>query len=216
MCGRSPWLLVIALGAALLSGCTTTSAGEAGPAPTSSTEDETGSETTSSPEEPDDLPSDGAPEVTDPFDAGRFEQDPCLALTESQAKALNIGYPGEPSNGGFGKVCDWRNTELSGGRASISFLSDEPRGISSVYRSNNRGELAFFEKLDPLSGYPAVAYGTSDSRKTSGRCAVAVGLSDQLIFIVYLKLSTGNIGHKDPCVIGADVAKMMLTTMGAS
>lgn len=213
---RSTWLMVLAAGAVLAAaGCTTTSAGEAGPATTVAPET-TSSGAAPSSDESDGLPSDGAPKVADPFDGGRFEHDPCQALTESQTTELNIGFPGEPDDGTFGKGCSWQGRNDNGGHATISFLSEEPRGLSAIYRSKNRGEFAFFLELGPVAGHPAVAYGTADTRKAGGHCAVGVGLTDELVFVVYLDLSAANVGHKDPCQVGTDVAGMMLTTMGAS
>jgi hypothetical protein len=208
-------LLVTVLGVALLGGCTTTSAGEPGPAPSAPARTESPASPSIS-DGPDNLPSDGAPKVSNPFDAARFEQDPCLALSASQADELNVVHPGEPYDGTFGNACEWRGRNQSGGRAAIDFLSDEPRGLSSVYRSNNRGELAYFEPLDEVAGHPMAAFGLDDTRKSVGDCAVAVGLTDELVVTVFLTLSRANVGHKDPCEIGSQVAEMMLTTMGAS
>ncbi len=60
-----------------------------------------------------------------------------------------------------------------------------------------------------------MAFGVDDGRP-GGHCSVAVGLTDQLVYVVYLDLSAGNVGQKDPCELGAQVAQMTLTTMGAS
>ena len=208
---RARSLLVVFLGAALVGGCTTSSAGE--PAPKTSNET---SSPTSSAEQSEGLPSDGAPKVANPLDASRFEQNPCPALTSAQAKELNVVHPGEPYEGRVGNGCEWQGPDRNGGRAAIEFLSDDRRGMSSVYRSSNRGEFAFFEPLDPVAGHPLAAFGIADSRESGGYCAVAVGLSDELVATVFLHLSRANIGHKDPCEIGSQVAEMMLTTMGAS
>lgn len=212
---RTSWLVATILGAAVASGCTTTSAGVAAPATTVSAETESSTLPSTTAPSDDDLPSDGAPKVTNPFDAERFEQDPCLTLSESQATELNVGYPGEPDKGPFGKRCAWKGPDLNSGRATVGFLSDEQRGMSSVYRSKNRGEFAFFDELDPVAGYPMVAFGVQDGRP-GGHCSVAVGLTDQLVYVVYLDLSAANVGHKDPCELGAQVAQMTLTTMGVS
>jgi hypothetical protein len=213
MHARGVRVLAIIVGLAVLSGCTTTSAGDPGPAPTAGSESESPA---SSSAESDDLPADGAPKVTSPLDADIFEQDPCQALTQSQAEELNVLYPGKPFDRNFGKACEWLGPNKNGGNATIDFLSDDPRGMSSIYRSNNNGEFAFFEPLDPVSGHPRAAFGTTDTRETAGICAVAVGLTDELVFIAFLKLSRANLGQKDPCALASQVSEMMLTTMGAS
>jgi hypothetical protein len=213
MQARGVRLLATLLVGAVLGGCTTTSAGDPGPAPTGQSETE--SIPSSSTDEPETLPSDGAPKVTSPLEASSIEQDPCQALTQAQAKELNVTYPGKPFKGNFGNACEWLGPNNNGGNATIDFLSDEPRGMSAVYRSKNNGEFAFFEELEPVAGHPMAAYGTSDSREKGGTCSVAVGLTDELVFIVFLGLSRANIGHKDPCATASQVGEMMLTTMGA-
>ncbi|MGH3877623.1 MAG: DUF3558 domain-containing protein [Actinophytocola sp.] len=210
---RARALLVVVIGAALVTGCTATSSGE--PAPETPTETES-SASPSSVEQPDDLPSDGAPKVANPLDASQFEQDPCRALTQAQATELNIVHPGEPYEGSFGNACEWQGPDRDGGRVAIDFLSDDRRGMSSVYRSSDRGEFAFFEPLDSVAGHPLAAFGIADSRESEGYCAVAVGITDELVVTVFLNLSRVNVRHKDPCEIGAQVAEMTLTTMGAS
>lgn len=145
-----------------------------------------------------------------------FERDPCQALTRVQAEELNVLFPGKLYDRNFGKACEWLGRNKNGGNATIDFLSDDPRGMSSVYRSNNNGEFAFFEPLDPVAGHPMVAFGTSDTREKGGICSVAVGATDELAFIVFVALSMDNVGQKDPCEVASQVSEMMLTTMGAS
>ncbi len=214
MRARGARLVAAILGVAMLGGCTSTSAGDPRPAPTSQSKPESSPSSPSN--EQDALPSDGAPKVTSPLEADTFQQDPCQALTASQAKGLNVVFPGKPFKGNFGNACEWLGRNHNGGYAAIDFVSDDPRGMSSVYRSNSRGEFAFFEALEPFAGHPMAAFGIADAREEAGRCAVAVGLTDELAFGVFLDLSTENIGHKDPCAIASQVGRMMLTTMGAS
>lgn len=209
--------------AAAAAGCTTLSQGHATPTSTSSSSSEEGT-TSSAPtsdesdieETPGDeeLPSHGAPKVQNPLDVSRFEQDPCLALTQAQAQALNVPYPGEPGELAFGKACSWGISGMRSGRVSIDFLSEDPTGLSSAYKSNENGEFAFFEPLEIL-GFPAVAFDITDGR-SSGQCAVGVGTSDTLAFTVNVVLSGVNVGVKDPCEETAKVAEMMLQNMKGS
>jgi hypothetical protein len=69
--------------------------------------------------------------------------------------------------------------------------------------------------MDPIEGYPVVAYGAID-RRDKGACSVVVGASDEIAFEVALQQSAANIGKKDPCETGAIVAEMVVETMKAA
>ena len=166
MRARGVRLVAAILGVAMLGGCTSTSAGDPRPAPTGQSKPESSPSSPSN--EQDALPSDGAPKVTSPLEADTFQQDPCQALTASQAKGLNVVFPGKPFKGQFGNACEWKGPDYNGGSAAIDFISDDPRGMSSVYRSNSRGEFAFFEALEPFAGHPMAAFGIADTREEGG------------------------------------------------
>lgn len=205
-------MAIVALSVVGLAACTTTTAGSPAPRHNAPSADSTGQASSSTEESPeDDLPSDGAPKVESPLDAGEFEQNPCGALTSAQTQELRLDPTGEPADDGFGKGCGWRNSE-TGGSVYLSFLSTEKRGLSSAYRSNNRGEFTYFEPLADIEGHPAVAFDIR-SEKPTAACSVAVGLTDQLVISILTNLSRNNIGQKDPCDVGATVAGMMLQTM---
>lgn len=190
----------------LLSGCTTTTAGNAtseGDAATSESPPGTSGE----------LPTDGAPAVANPIDTSRFERDSCLVLTSGQVGELGLVAPGEAVESAFGSECLWKNDSV-GARARILILSEDRRGLSAVYAAEERGEWDYFDELPPIDGYPAVARGLSDDR-AEGVCSVVVGASDEIAFVVAVTLSEGNRGKKDPCDVGVIVAGMALGTMKA-
>jgi hypothetical protein len=207
-----PRLLPSLLGLLLALGCTTTSEGtpsrgSEGSTPTSEQSSSSGQE---SPEDGD-LPSDGAPDIKNPLDISRFLADPCLVLTAEQAKELGVPSTGEQSEETLGKVCYWRNPETRGS-TNIRMVEKYRRGLSAVYAANKRGEYAYFEPLDPIEGYPAVANDSSDERDR-GICLVSVGVANDLAFVVGLDLSAENVGKKDPCETAVVVVGMMLRTM---
>lgn len=199
--------IAIAFSLTVLAGCTTTSAGTPLPTPASSTENTPSS---TSPENDDELPSDGAPKVPNPIDASHFEQNPCDALTPTQAQGLDLGS-GKRQDTSFGRGCNWRNAE-AGGSVSIDFASEDKRGISSAYRSGNKGEFGYFEPIDDIEGHPAVAYDITSGTPTAA-CFVAVGVTDELVFSTMVALSPSNVGKKDPCETSAMVAGIMLKNM---
>ncbi|TDV50715.1 DUF3558 domain-containing protein [Actinophytocola oryzae] len=198
-------LVVATLTLAVASGCTTTSAGS--PFPGSSVKTSTSGDTGSD----GDLPTDGAPEVADPLDVSRFEQNPCEALTAEQTRTLNIPATGEPLDDAVGKGCAWENTETHGA-ANIRFSSEDERGLSSVYREARGSAWAYFEQIGDIEGHPAVAF-DPDTKEPRDDCTVAVGVSDQLVFGVRVDLSDDNIDKKNPCDVTAQVASMMMRTM---
>jgi hypothetical protein len=206
------------LGVVVVAGCTTTSEGTPSPTPTS---DATVESTISTPQpsgtsEPrgDELPYAGAPEVDNPLDTTRFQQDPCQSLTAAQAQELNVNWPGELREAALGNRCRFKGVSDPGARVEVAFLDKDPRGLSAEYQAEEDGKWEFFEVLDPIEGHPAVARAGTDDRPNGG-CTVVIGASNEIAFEVALLLSQANIGVKDPCETAAMVAGMALQTMKA-
>jgi uncharacterized protein DUF3558 len=193
----------------VVTGCTTTSPGE--PLPASNGETSSSDSPPSSNGGGQELPFAGAPKVDDPLDTTRFQQDPCQALTPDQAQSLGFPTEGKPRTAPLGKACTWENPE-SRGLVEIHFLDGNPSGLSGEYQANTDGKYAYFDPLPPIEGYPAVATDIVDDRD-AGKCTVVVGVSDEVTFEVPIRLSTVNVGHKDPCQIAAMVAGKALQTM---
>ena len=202
-------LTVIATCIAGLTACTTTAEGNPIPDRVNSTD----APTSESPTD-DDLPSDGAPKVENPIDVSHFEQNPCEVLTPEQANTLNVDPEGTRADITFGTGCMWRNPE-SGGGTIISFLSKVKNGLSDTYRSHSRGEFTYFDPIEDLEGFPAVAWAT-DTEKPTSACSITVGITDQLAIQTQTELSRNNVGHKDPCEAGALATGKMLATMKAA
>lgn len=202
----------------LVASCTTTTPGQAtsSPGDPPDTSTKTSTETTSDPpSNSDDLPTAGAPEVDEPLDTSKFQEDPCLSLTLEQSEGIfGFNGPGELSDGALGKSCDWRNRDTRSA-GSISFLDKDPRGLSGEYEANEDGRWDVFEELPPIEGYPAVVRSVGDDRP-NGICTVVVGASDEIAFQAWVRLSESNVGEKDPCDVAADIAGEAVKTMQAS
>jgi hypothetical protein len=200
-------VLLVTLLSALAAGCTTESAGDAAPATTRPATDSTSrsSDVTNA----DDLPTDGAPKVGDPLDTTAFQKDPCRALTPAQSEGLNVGAAGQSNDGPLGKGCEWSNQETRG-KTNVVFLDKDPRGLSAEYKVAEK--FAYFDELEPIDGYPAIARDGVDDRPR-GYCTVVVGVSNEIAFETNLQLSLENVGKKDPCEVAAEVAGMALQTM---
>jgi len=207
---RHSLLLASLVGLGLLSACTTTSKGD--PRPTDSAENTAASSTPQTSDNGEELPFAGAPKVTDPLDTSRYEQDPCQSLTSDQAQSLNLPPTGKINDKvALSNACEWFNPDTRG-RVMVSFIVDDPRGLSPEYDVKNRGGWEFFEELPNIEGYPAIARNNPDDRDI-GRCTVVVGVADDMAFAIDLKLSQVNIGVKDPCEVATDVAGLALQTM---
>jgi hypothetical protein len=191
--------------ACLLSGCSTTDKGT--PAPTgdivTTTLPRTDSAQPTAPEQ-------GMPQVANPLDVSAFAADPCTSITSAQAGDLGVAHPGvgEPAAGG--KSCLWRNE--SGGSVLLSVITST--GLNGVYGAKARGELAVFEELPPVEGFPAVVANQVDLRDT-GNCTVWVGTSEEEMVGVALGQSRDKVGDKDPCLVAASVASQVIATMKA-
>jgi hypothetical protein len=192
-----------------IAGCTTVSPGDPASVPTS--EVSTTSPTPPSSGSEDDLPSHGAPKVEDPLDTTRYQQDPCSALSASQAQELNLPTSGVQKEVVLGIGCEWYNSNTRG-RVQIGFFTRNDRGLSAVYDADQRGEYAYFLPLSPIEGYPAIASDIEDRRPT-GICIIDVGVTDQLLVDVTLYLSQANVEKVEPCEMAEKVAGMALRTM---
>lgn len=80
----------------------------------------------------------------------------------------------------------------------LRFLDKVQRGLSAVYEADQDGKWAFFEPLEPIEGFPAVAYDILDDRDI-GNCTVVVGVSDGVAFEADVTQSSTNVGQSDPC-----------------
>ncbi|GAB1511867.1 DUF3558 domain-containing protein [Actinophytocola sp. KF-1] len=200
---------LVVLSAVVLAGCTTTRQGDPNPA-TTVVESTTDSVPSAGDEE---LPFAGAPEVDDPLETDRFQQDPCQALTADQTRRLNLPPSGEPVDRPLGEACQWRNPDTRAD-TEVHFLDGNTQGLSAEYQANDNGEFAYFTELPPIEGYPAVANDVVDDRD-AGRCTVVVGVSDEVTFEVPVQLSDANVGKRDPCDAAVQVAGMALETMKA-
>jgi hypothetical protein len=205
-------LLIVLLGLAILAGCTSTSEGTPRPTTTSDASQSTPLSGSESPDD-NDLPFAGAPAVNDPLDTQQFQQNPCQVLTEAQTQELVV-VAGEPHDAPLGNACEWKSPDDRLAAVDVEFLNEDPRGLSALYDANEKGGYVYFDELEPIEGYPAVARDGVDDRPM-GKCTVVVGTSNKEAFAVILRLSHANVGKKDPCDTAAMIAGMALRTMKA-
>ncbi|MEV7091866.1 DUF3558 domain-containing protein [Amycolatopsis sp. NPDC051045] len=183
----------------LLSACTTTTDGTASPSDSSSAG-------TSAPTAQ--LPGPGVPKVEAPIDIGRFKQAPCDSLSISQITELlgtavtpktDLNAPGGPS-------CSIHPPQVTQAAVLVIFNNVDNRGLTGVYQA----QYKFFLPLEPVDGYPVVAYGLADDRASRGSCQIAIGTSDEQTVDIGVTQSEDNIDRKDPCEAARGVASYVL------
>ncbi|WP_372671352.1 DUF3558 domain-containing protein [Amycolatopsis kentuckyensis] len=192
----------------LVAACTTTQTGTATPSSVDASPSSAGDPNSQ-------LPGEGVPEVVTPIDTAKFQQEPCTTLTDTQIAEL-LGpdvKPKEDPNDVAGPSCYWHPTSVTQATVSVIYATKNRRGLTSIYQQQGT-TFPLFVPMDPIDGYPTVAYGQADLR-SKGTCAIALGTSNQDIVDVSVALSEGNIGKKDPCAAAHEVTVTVLNNLRA-
>ncbi|WP_410639741.1 DUF3558 domain-containing protein [Amycolatopsis sp. lyj-346] len=160
------------------------------------------------------VPGPGVPKVANPLDVSHFRQAPCDSLTAEQGQEL-LGpdvttHPAVDDQAG--PTCRWNVPAVSQAGVAVTYFKTTQLGLTGVYRAKDT-VYPFFQPLDPIDGYPTVAFGQIDERSTKGRCLLALGTSDTQQVDIAISLSEGNIGKKDPCTAAHDVAAKVLENL---
>ena len=200
--------LLFGLGATMLlaAACTTTQTGTA--TPSSVDENSSSAGDTNS-----QLPGEGVPSVVTPIDTAKFQKKPCTTLTDTQIAEL-LGpdvKPKEDPNDLAGPSCYWHPTSVTQATVSVIYATKNRRGLTSIYQQQGT-TFPLFVPMDPIDGYPTVAYGQADLR-SKGSCAIALGTSNRDIVDVSVALSEENIGKKDPCAAAHEVTATVLNNL---
>ncbi|WP_376774757.1 DUF3558 domain-containing protein [Amycolatopsis jiangsuensis] len=152
------------------------------------------------------------PTVAQPLPASVVQGDPCKALTDAQVDGLFTNTPTRDhaaDDTGVAHACSWHDVDR-GSLVTIQFVYAWKRGLTDVYATQAKG--GFFKVLQPVQGYPVVAYGPSDDR-SRGRCGVAVGIADNAAFEADATVAQSATGTGDPCEDARNVANLALTTL---
>ncbi|MFJ9784008.1 DUF3558 domain-containing protein [Amycolatopsis sp. NPDC101161] len=189
----------------VLAACSPETSGTASPVstPSSSRVSGTGQE----------VPGPGVPSVANPIDTTRSASEPCSALTDSQVEEL-FGRPVTPKpdlKAPAGPTCSWDPADGSGASVNVIFATVDDLGLTGVYRARGTN-YKLFEPLQPIEGYPAVIYGTSDYR-SEGMCSLAIGTSDHSTIDLTVTQSRANVGKTDPCQSAKTVASKVVVSL---
>ncbi len=185
----------------LFAGCTG-ERGTATPAPSSSSDSASA------------VPDSGAPKVDSPLSATALDGSPCdTALTGDQVSTfLGDATQGKPSDSELGPLCNWSSSSGSGAGIAIGYQTKSDKGIGLAYQ-NVQPKAARWKPLDPIQGFPAVAYANFDDKRS---CVIVVGVTDELAFSVGLTLGDKATSEgKDSFDIAPQVADVVMTNVKA-
>lgn len=203
MVGRTLGSFVVM--ALILTGCGGAQAGNSTPAGSTSmaaqpTSDSAGQTTNSQ-----------IPKVTRPIDTASFEEEPCSVLTDAQLQELSISTNPQPSATAAGPTCAWGDSSDDGIHISGTFITKKSSSVAGLYESNELGRYAYFVPVT-IHGYPAAFSQLADSRQNGG-CAIAIGVKNDLLYSMGIRLGLDNPNYAKPCSELEKVAEMAINTM---
>jgi len=185
---RSRSMVVLAVAASavsLLAGCNGENPGKPTGQPTSSAA-ESG------------LPRAGAPKVATPLKTTALEANACEAASTSEIDSAGVTLKtAEPQEISGGKGCLWILTNTSGtvtGNLNVS----QPDGLSHLYALKAQGSgVTTFQPVADIAGYPAVIY--ANGGEGPGVCNLAVGVRDDMMYVLTTQLFSGSPKYNDAC-----------------
>ncbi|RJQ84087.1 DUF3558 domain-containing protein [Amycolatopsis panacis] len=151
------------------------------------------------------------PQVSNPLDATKYEQDPCSVLTEAQAGGVFGAVRKREAGGTVAPLCTWNDRDNSG--ISVGFLPRQG-GLATTYENSVNAGAGYFEAAPEVAGYPAAFSAVHDDRKTGG-CQIAVGVTNDEVFTVSSLLRQSSPHYNDPCALVTKVAEAAVTTLKA-
>jgi hypothetical protein len=148
---------------------------------------------------------DSSLQVTAPLPSEPLVNDPCSALSRDQATEIGLVHPGEPYPGQYGQGCRWQSAAHDANKIFIAPLATEQTGITGLYAK--RSDDKYYEPTS-IAGYPA-AYASQADLRSSGTCALWVGVNDQLVVNINSSILEGpNV--TDPCPVLGTIATAMI------
>jgi hypothetical protein len=89
----------------------------------------------------------------------------------------------------------------------VTPLPENKNGMSDIYANNDAHRYQFFQPLT-IAGYPAADAESADDRST-GTCAIVVGVTDQLAVLLLTQIGAG-VNKTNPCPIAEKVGAAMI------
>jgi hypothetical protein len=156
-------------------------------------------------------PGSGEPYIENPLDTSSIDNTPCDVTSKEQIESLpgTIRNMMTESLGGNSQTCAWvfegkDGYSLGSVRAGINREAGT-NGLQTLYKEEAAGNLGYFEELDPIKGYPVVAY--ERATKNQGDCTMAVGFRNDVVYLISIGLRDDHPNYDDPCTIGRKIAE---------
>lgn len=156
----------------------------------------------------------GAPTVENPLDTSSIDTKPCDVATPEQIEQLpgTVRETFSEGRAAKSKSCVWifedERGDSFGNITAGTNLEDGADGLRTLYKAQSRGTLTVFEELQPVRGYPAVAY--EQGGENEGDCTMAVGLRDDTVYLISIGLLEDHPNYTEPCALGAKIAEFAI------
>jgi hypothetical protein len=195
------WSAGVCLGATLLGGCSSTTAGSPAPASTGA--------------------SGGSSSSQPALDAEPYRTKPCELIPADMPASLGFSAPGAAMTEGKnvavvgGQSCSWNDFSSGAKSIQVQILpkNSDPRspGISAILNNFKLGHLAYADPTDVL-GYQAVFSDIKESR-AQGQCSISVAISDTQVVGA---TTVGFPGADNSCGTAKQLAEAMVKTLGGA
>ncbi|WP_116202498.1 DUF3558 domain-containing protein [Amycolatopsis circi] len=150
------------------------------------------------------------PQVANPLDVAKYEQNPCTLLTQAQAKQVIESVRTTTDAGAGAPICSWYGPDNSS--VGIGFVPNGG-GLASAYQYKDSSS-GYFEKAPDTDGYPTVLSGPTDDRKKGG-CQAIVGVKNDETFTSSVILRQSSPHYSDPCALAITAATAAIKTIKA-
>lgn len=151
-----------------------------------------------------------APRVSDPVDVAALEQDPCAALSGSQARERNLERGESEAMSDGSPTCIYRYSDGSGSRVRFVQVTDFANGLGDVYARAD--SLAVFEPTE-VDGHPAVITQTHQDDRGKGFCDLQVGLTDGYVVSLMAQLTEASDDYPQGCEVNKVLAGDMIQNL---
>lgn len=161
------------------------------------------------------LPRAGAPAVQSPLKTDLLATDPCGAATKSEVEGVGGALKSATAEDiAGGRGCAWIFAN-SAGNVSGALNVSQPDGLSHLYALKAQGSgVTTFKPLPDIAGYPAVEY--ANGGEGQGACQLAVGLRDDMTYVLVTQLRRGSPHLNDPCGLSVKIAEFTIQHLKAA
>jgi hypothetical protein len=146
------------------------------------------------------------PQVANPLDVAKFEQNACSLLTPARAREVANLVTNRVDNSPAGQICHWSDDHRDG--VSLSLVRG---GLRNAYGKRDYPS-GYFEVAPDVLGYPAVYTSISDGRP-DGTCTIGVGVRNDIALAVSSFLSSSSTYFKSPCQLVSKAAEAAVATI---